>query len=55
MSKAHPGTIPMIEYRGGSGCDLFGFDFEVEDEMSWGCTEFLNTPNSASYSTKASL
>ena len=31
-SEAYPGTIPMIKYWGGDECDLFGFDFEAEDE-----------------------
>ena len=26
----------MIKYEGGDECDLFGFDFEAEDERSWG-------------------
>ena len=26
----------MIKYKGGDECDLFGFDFEAEDERSWG-------------------
>ena len=47
MSGAYFGTIPMIEYRGGSEYDLFGFGFKVGDEMSW---EFPDTQNSASYS-----
>ena len=30
--KAYPGPIPMIKYEGGDKYDLFGFDFEAEDE-----------------------
>ena len=31
-SKAYPGTILMIKYWGEDEYDLFGFDFEAEDE-----------------------
>ena len=36
MSGAYSKTIPMIEYRGGGEYNLYGFDLEVGDEMSWG-------------------
>ena len=53
-SEAYPGTIPMIKYEEGDECDLFGFDFEAEDERSWGGgaveEDIPGTPNSASYS-----
>ena len=36
MSKAYPGTIPMIKHWGGDNYDLFGFDLEVGDENHGG-------------------
>ena len=51
MSEAYPETIPMIKYWEGDEYDLFGFDLEAGDEMSWGDVQrwiFL-TSNSASY------
>ena len=29
----------MIKYEGGDECNLFGFDFEAEDERSWGVVQ----------------
>ena len=44
----------MIKYEGGDECNLFGFDFEAEDERSKGGgaeeEDIPGTPNSASYS-----
>ena len=31
-SEPYPGTIPIVKYWGGDECDLFGIDFEAEDE-----------------------
>ena len=39
MAKAYPGTIPMIKYWGKEKYNLFGFDFEVGDERSWGIVQ----------------
>ena len=41
MSRAYPGTIPMIEYRGGGKYNLFEFNLEVGEEMSWGGVQRL--------------
>ena len=41
MSEAYPETIPMIKYWEGDEYDLFGFDLEAGDEMSWGVQRWI--------------
>ena len=36
MSRAYPGTIPMIKYGGGRKYDLIGFDLGVGNERHRG-------------------